>query len=595
MPNTDHMNATPWIVLLDGNVAEPDKALLGGKGTSLARMGALGLPVPPAFVITTSACLSYLKQATLPDGLADEINAGIHWLEQQTGRRLGGEKSPLLVSVRSGAAISMPGMMDTVLNLGINDHTEKALAAECGDAQFARDTHRRFYNQFSRVVLKATPPELSADSTPQHWRELINAAAPNPIPETIDKQLLAAVCAVFDSWNTRRAKRYRKHNNIADNLGTAVTIQAMVFGNMDEHSGTGVLFSRNPLTGAREPYGEYLTRAQGEDVVSGEHTPQPLALLHDCQPEAHAQLLKAAVLLEYENRDVQDIEFTLQQGQLYLLQSRNAKRSPQAAVKIALDMQRDGIISKNQALLRVTATQIRALLRPRLADKAIENAELIIQGQSACPGVATGIVVTDSDEAERRAEHGEPVVLARATTSPDDVHGMLAAAAVITEQGGATSHAAVVSRALGRPCIVGCGENSVTRLAGQTITVDGGQGHIYAGKLPVVTPDERDDPLLMQLLSWASASPALKVLRPDEAPDNDILDLNACDGGEDPDRLPELLHGQTAARGGAIASDAGVAAALAAGLEYIIAKPTLAPLLAVLHTQNETQGGLHGK
>lgn len=573
-----------WTLLLDGETP-PDQALIGGKATSLVRMRALGLPVPPAFVITTRACLHYLEHKMWPIGLSQEIDAGLRWLEQQTQRTLGGTTSPLLLSVRSGAAISMPGMMDTVLNLGINDATEKALAQECNDVVFARDTHQRFYRFYSQIVLKATPPELPDNASPQQWRDLINQNAPEPLPDNIDEQLNSAVRAVFDSWNTRRAKRYRKHNGIADDLGTAVTIQAMVFGNLDKSSGTGVLFSRNPLNGEPQPYGEYLPQAQGEDVVSGKFSPKPLATLRDVHPKIYAQLLQAATLLERENGDVQDIEFTVQQGQLYLLQSRSAKRAPAAAVRVAIDMQHAGLIDIDQALARVTATQIRNLLSPRLAAGATHKARQLAQGQGACPGVATGVVVTDTDMAEQRAAQGENIVLARAITSPEDLHGMLAAAAVITEQGGATSHAAVVSRALGRPCVVGCGTDSVTVLEGQTVTVDGDTGKIYAGALEVMKPNEREDPRLQQLLAWATACSPLPVYTSEDAPDAAIVDLNSIDEGADADRLKLLLNGKTAAKGGAIASDAGVVAALAAGLEFIVADPTLPPLLAAIHAK----------
>ncbi len=583
---TDHK----WTFLLEG-ASLPDQALIGGKAWSLARMRVLGLPVPPAFVITTRACLAYLQKQTLPDGLQAEIDAGIAWLEQQTGRRFGADASPLLLSVRSGAAISMPGMMDTVLNLGIDETTEKALARESGDAAFARDTHRRFYQLYSQIVLKATPPELSQDASPAQWRERVDAVAAQSMPTNIKEQLLAAICAVFDSWNTRRARRYRKHNHIADDLGTAVTIQAMVYGNMDARSGTGVLFSRNPLTGEPVAYGEYLPRAQGEDVVSGKRTPQPLAAMQTSEPEAHAQLLDTAALLERENGDVQDIEFTLQQGQLYLLQSRSAKRAPAAAVRIAVDMQQAGQLSEREALLRVTASQARSLLRPRLAAGAAEPAKQLARGQGACPGVASGVVVTDPDEAEQQAKNGQPVILARATTSPEDVHGMLAAAAVITEQGGTTSHAAVVSRALGRPCVVGCGADSVTRLAGQSVTVDGDSGAIYAGALKMVIPDEREEPRLQTLLDLAEKYSPLKVFRPDAAPQAEVLDMDKSRvrSTEQPENLATLLAGQTAAKGGAIASDEGVAAALDAGLSFIICEPVLPPQLAAIHAQDKSR------
>ncbi|MGE3849921.1 MAG: pyruvate, phosphate dikinase [Gammaproteobacteria bacterium] len=570
-----------FLLALDG-AALPPRELIGGKAWSVARMLSLGLPVPPAVVITTDACRAYLETGSVPTELAAEIDAAVAWLEQATGREFGGAR-PLLVSVRSGAAISMPGMMDTVLNLGINDTTEAALAAESGDAGFARDTHRRFLELYANIVLKATLAE-DTPHDPASLRAAI-AAQGEAVPEDPRAQLLAAVNAVFDSWNSRRARRYRQHHGIADSLGTAVTVQAMVFGNLDDRSGTGVLFSRNPLTGDLAPYGEYLHRAQGEDVVSGKFTPEPLSALEASAPEVHAQLLKASATLEAENADVQDIEFTVQQGKLFLLQTRSAKRAPQAAVRFAVDMVDEGRIDAATALSRVQAEQIRTLLKPRLAAGATDGATLLGQGEPACQGVGSGVVVGDSDTAEARAAAGEAVVLARATTSPEDVHGMIAAHAVITEQGGATSHAAVVSRALGVPCIVGCGAGALAALAGQVVTVDANEGRIYAGALPVVTPDESDDPRLAKLTAWAEAASPITVLR-DGAPEAaEAFDLGAVEGGEDVEKLPALLAGKSIVRGGAIESDAGVAAALAAGVRTIVARHPLPVLLAAIHAK----------
>jgi len=568
-----------YLLALDGS-ALPSRELIGGKAWSVARMLSLKLRVPPAVVITTDACRAYLETGSVPAELATELDAAIAWLEAATGRQFGGDK-PLLVSVRSGAAISMPGMMDTVLNLGINDHTEAALAAEAGDDTFARDTHRRFLELYASIVLKATLGE-NTPHDPRSLREEI-AAQGDAVPEAPRAQLLAAVNAVFDSWNSRRARRYRQHHGIADSLGTAVTVQAMVFGNLDERSGTGVLFSRNPLTGDLAPYGEYLHRAQGEDVVSGRFTPEPLSALQASAPAVHAQLMQAAATLESENADVQDIEFTVQHGELFLLQTRSAKRAPQAAVRFAVDMVEEGRIDTRTALARVQAEQIRTLLKPRLADGATHGATLLAEGEPACQGVGAGVVVTDSDSAEQRAEAGEAVVLARGTTSPEDVHGMIAAHAVITEQGGATSHAAVVSRALGVPCIVGCGTGALAALNGQAVTVDANTGHIYAGLLPVVTPDESDDPRLAKLHAWAVAASPITVLRDGEPGADAAFDLAELEGGEDPEQLPALLAGKTCVRGGAIESDAGVAAALAAGVKTIVARHPLPVLLAAIH------------
>lgn len=568
-----------FVIALDGS-SLPDRALIGGKAWSVAHMQSLGLPVPPAAVITTAACRAYLELGACPASLDEEIDALVSWLEQQTGRTLGGGDKPLLLSVRSGAAISMPGMMDTVLNLGINPATEAALAQESGDAEFARDTHCRFLQLYASIVLKLSlPPDAGQPA------ELLAAieAQGGAVPTTAKAQLRAAVEAVFASWNSRRAKRYRKHNNIADSLGTAVTVQAMVFGNLDAQSGTGVLFSRNPLTGAPEPYGEYLHRAQGEDVVSGNFTPEPLSALATAMPSVHEQLLVAATALEQANRDVQDIEFTVQHGELFLLQSRAAKRAPQAAVRFAADMVSADTIDTTTALERLSAEQIRTLLKPSLADGATAAATRLAGGEAACQGVGVGVVVTDSDEAERRHAAGEAVVLARANTSPEDVHGMIAAVAVVTEHGGSTSHAAVVGRALGVPCIVGCGADSVTILAGQTVTVDGNSGNVYAGALPVVEPAADDDPALAMISEWARAACPLEVLPATAENRAGACDLDQLEGGEDPQRLAELLAGQHTVCGGAIESDAGVAAAIAAGVKTIVATQPLPVMLAAIH------------
>lgn len=475
-----------WTLALDGG-ATPDKSLIGGKAWSLARMRELALPVPPAFVVTTRACVHVLEQGHQPAELAGELAAGIAWLETQTGRSFGAGPKPLLVSVRSGAAISMPGMMDTVLNLGINTDTEAALAAECGDAAFAADTHRRFQELYRSIVLGGDEAPVPADTT---------------------TQLQAAVRAVFDSWNSRRARRYRQHNDIPDTLGTAVTVQAMVFGNLDARSGTGVLFTRNPLDGTPAPYGEYLPRAQGEDVVSGKFTPKPLSAMLDSVLDAHAQLLAAAQVLEREHRDVQDIEFTVQQSKLWLLQSRTAKRAAPAALRIAVDLVQEGHIDTATALARVTDEQLAAVGTPRLAEPDNAGLAPLACGDAACPGVGIGVVVTDSDEAERRAAAGEDVVLARATTSPEDLHGMIAARAIVTEQGGSTSHAAVVSRSLGRPCVVGCGEGALAALAGRVVTVCGSSGRVHAGALAVLRADEHSDARLAQFMQWKRSAQA---------------------------------------------------------------------------------------
>lgn len=565
-----------WTIRLDGSEL-PTKEAAGGKAWSIARMRGLGLPVPPAFVIGTKACLAYLDSGDFPAGLTQEIDAGLAWLEGQTGRGFGAGDKRLLLSVRSGAAISMPGMMDTVLNLGIDDAGESALAGETALPSFARDTHRRFLELYASIVLKA-PVELETGGEPAGWRATI-AAAGGPVPADVRDQLLATVRAVFESWNTRRARRYREHNNIPHDLGTAVTVQAMVFGNLDERSGTGVLFSRNPLTGENLPYGEYLPRAQGEDVVSGKFTPLPLDAMRDAEPEAYAALLAASDRLEREHGDVQDIEFTVQSGQLYLLQSRAAKRAPAAAVRFAVDMVAEGRIDPATALSRVSAEQVRTLLLPRLKDGATDGATVLATGEGACPGAATGILVADADEAERRAAAGENVILVRKTTSPDDVHGMIAARAVVTEQGGSTSHAAVVSRALGRPCVVGVGDGAVAK-SGTLVTVDGAGGLVYAGTLATEAPREQADAQLAQLIAWARAASPVEVVGFENGPDG--FDVDRALAAGDSDSLACVINGAAVVRGHALAQDDIARIARGAGATTIVTEPVLPVLLTMI-------------
>jgi pyruvate,orthophosphate dikinase len=575
---------TRWTLQLDGTTL-PDKALIGGKAWSIARMLGMGLNVPPAFVVTTEACNAYLAESATPEGLEAEIDVGLAWLEQRTGRRFGQGAERLLLSVRSGAAISMPGMMDTVLNLGIDEEGEAALAAETGQPGFAHDTHRRFHELYAAIVLKGAVDPLDPDAGVASWREAIKAGSGEDMPANPRDQLLAAIRAVFDSWNTRRAKRYRQHNNIPDDLGTAVTVQAMVFGNLDADSGTGVLFSRNPLTGERLPFGEYLPRAQGEDVVSGKFTPLPLDAMRERVAPAHAGLLVASERLEREHGDVQDIEFTVQRGELFLLQARSAKRSPEASARIAVEMVDEGLIDIDTALGRVSAEQASAILLPRLDPATAEAATLLLSGEGACPGIASGIAVTDPDEAERRAEAGEDVILVRETTSPDDIHGMIAARAVVTAQGGATSHAAVVSRALGRPCVVGGGADAMA-LAGRLVTVDG-EGRVYADRLAVRLPDEQADPTLARLIAWAAErSPVAVVADSSEA----AIDLDHEPDAAEPEGLARLLAGQAAARGQLLATPDAARAAYRGGVRTLVTSPLLPPLLAILSAAREGRG-----
>jgi pyruvate, orthophosphate dikinase len=579
-----------WTIGLNGEGA-PGRELIGGKAWSVARMQALGLKVPSAVVITTRACAAFTAGQATPPGLDEEIAAGVAWLEERTGRRFGAGPRPLLVSVRSGAPVSMPGMMDTVLNLGINDETEAALAEECGDPLFARNTHRRFLDLYAHIVLKADSPAPGNGGDPPKWREAIRATTGIEVPHEPKAQLHGAVRAVFQSWNSRRARRYRQHHHIPDDLGTAVTIQAMVFGNLDARSGTGVLFSRNPLTGAPAPYGEYLPRAQGEDVVSGKFTPEPLSALAHELPAAHASLLAAAQTLERAGRDVQDIEFTIERGQLFFLQSRAANLSPHAAARIAVDLVREGLVDEDAALRRITPDQVRILLAPHISPSALHSAHVLASGEGASPGVGIGALVRDSDEAERRAQAGEAVILARPTTSPDDLHGMIASRAVVTELGGSTSHAAVVGRALGLPCVVGCGKGALEGLAGRTVTVDGRTGKVYDGALAIESSDESDHESLAMLGAWAASRSPLRVLLPSAPEAQDAVDLTGNVAAADPTTIGEalkLIKGARGARGGAIASDEGVRGALAAGFEFIVADPVLPPLLAALRSQDAT-------
>jgi pyruvate, orthophosphate dikinase len=579
-----------WTIGLNGEGA-PGRELIGGKAWSVARMQALGLKVPSAVVITTRACAAFTAGQATPPGLDEEIAAGVAWLEERTGRRFGAGPRPLLVSVRSGAPVSMPGMMDTVLNLGINDETEAALAEECGDPLFARNTHRRFLDLYAHIVLKADSPAPGNGGDPAKWREAIRATTGIEVPHEPKAQLHGAVRAVFQSWNSRRARRYRQHHHIPDDLGTAVTIQAMVFGNLDARSGTGVLFSRNPLTGAPAPYGEYLPRAQGEDVVSGKFTPEPLSALAHELPAAHASLLAAAQTLERAGRDVQDIEFTIERGQLFFLQSRAANLSPHAAARIAVDLVREGLVDEDAALRRITPDQVRILLAPHISPSALHSAHVLASGEGASPGVGIGALVRDSDEAERRAQAGEAVILARPTTSPDDLHGMIASRAVVTELGGSTSHAAVVGRALGLPCVVGCGKGALEGLAGRTVTVDGRTGKVYDGALAIESSDESDHESLAMLGAWAASRSPLRVLLPSAPEAQDAVDLTGNVAAADPTTIGEalkLIKGARGARGGAIASDEGVRGALAAGFEFIVADPVLPPLLAALRSQDAT-------
>ncbi|MCU1692594.1 MAG: pyruvate phosphate dikinase [Frankiales bacterium] len=488
---------TPLVVRLDGTAGLP-KAVLGNKGFGIDAMRRHGLPVPPAFALTTEVCRTWEgdPRAAL-EAVWPQVLEGLAWLEQETGRTFGSGPRPLLVSVRSGAAVSMPGMMDTVLDLGIDDAVEAALAADCG-AAFATDTRQRFEAMYRRIVMS----EVGLDD----------------VPTDPHVQLRAAIGAVFASWQSPRAVTYRTHQGLPDDAGTAVVVQAMVFGNLPSESGTGVLFSRNPLTGAPEPLGEWLPGGQGEDVVSGTHDCQRLSDLAVAMPTVHDRLLSVARQLEGLATDVQDIEFTVEEGRLWLLQTRVAKRSAQAAVRLALAFVDECAIDERTALSRISPEQLRCLLLPGLQPEDRLAAPLLASGLAACPGVASGRVVDDPDDAVDAADAGEQVVLVRSATSPDDVHGMLAATAVVTELGGPTSHAAVVSRELGRPAVVGCGLGVVDALLGRTVTVDGTSGEVREGVLPLVAWSETDDPALRRLAAWARTHAPLVAHAPSHAP-----------------------------------------------------------------------------
>lgn len=469
------------MVLLDGSSNHP-RELLGNKGHGVEAMRRHNLPVPPAFCITTAVGLRYLADpAATIDPIWDDVLDRMRWLEAQTSRTFGRGPHPLLVSVRSGATQSMPGMMDTILDLGINDEVEQALAAT-GDRAFASDTRRRFSDMYRRIVGVAEHESVPSD------------------PYT---QLRAGIEAVFASWNSPRAVAYRAHYGIDDQHGTAVVVQAMVFGNHDPNSGAGAFFSRNPITGDNEPFGEWLPRGQGDDVVSGSVDVEPIVALRDEQPAVYDELIDAARTLERLDSDIQEIEFTVEDGKLWLLQTRAAERSAQAAVRTALQLRHEGLIDDEETLRRVTPTHVQTLLQPALQPEIRLAAPLLAKGLPACPGVASGKAYTDVDEALRAVDRGEQVILVRDHTRPEDVSGMLAAQGIVTEVGGASSHAAVVSRELGRVAVVGCGQGVAAALAGKHITVDGAEGEVREGNLSLSAWSEDDTPELRELADIA--------------------------------------------------------------------------------------------
>jgi pyruvate,orthophosphate dikinase len=499
--------------------SEGGRDLLGGKGVGLAEMTQLGIPVPAGFTITTDACRAFMASGGNVEGLDEEVAEHLARLEERTGKRFGDAEDPLLVSVRSGAAISMPGMMDTILNVGLNDESVAGLARSTGNEDFARDCYRRLIQMFGETVDDVPHERFSVDDSVEQAREIYERETGTGFPQDPRGQLRRAIDAVFESWNSSRAQVYRRMYGIPEDLGTAVNVVQMVFGNKGDDSATGVCFTRDPSTGEQGVYGEYLVNAQGEDVVAGVRTPQPLAELHDRMPEAYDQLLETMGALERHYRDMQDIEFTIEQGHLYLLQTRTAKRTAAAAIKCAVDMTGEGLIEREEAVSRIDPTQLDQLLHPRLDPDA--EFEVAAQGLNASPGAACGKIVLDADSAEERGKAGESVILVRWETTPDDIHGLIQAKGVLTAHGGMTSHAAVVARGMGKPCVAGCegldidaGAKTI-RLGGHqlsegdVITIDGGTGRVIVGEVPLVPPSINED--FETILDWADDLRRLKV------------------------------------------------------------------------------------
>ncbi len=518
------------------------KELLGGKGANLAEMASLGIPVPPGFTLSTEVCRYYEEHdGAYPDGLSSEVEQNLHRLEQATGMRFGDPEAPLLISVRSGAAVSMPGMMDTVLNLGLTDETVKGIVKRTGNERFAYDSYRRLVQMYGDVVLELKPQseteidpfekildalkeekkvKLDTELTASDLKELVESFKTVikerlgvEFPQNPKEQLWGAITAVLESWNNPRAIKYRELNQIHGLIGTAVNVQAMVFGNMGETCGTGVAFTRNPATGENVFYGEYLMNAQGEDVVAGIRTPQPIETLKGVMPKAYDELLQIRETLEEHYRDMQDVEFTIQDGSLYMLQTRTGKRTAAAAVRTAVEMVQDGMISKEEAILRVTPEQIEQLLHPTFDPKEEARATQLTKGLPASPGAATGAVVFSAEAAEEAAQDGKKVILVRIETSPEDIGGMNAAQGILTARGGMTSHAAVVARGMGKCCVAGAGELSInytkgeflvngkTVKEGEPISLNGSIGAVYLGVVPTVEPELSGN--FGTLLSWA--------------------------------------------------------------------------------------------
>ncbi len=519
--------------------SKEQKNLLGGKGSNLAEMTNLGLPVPKGFIISTQACLNFFKEKGFPKGLEEELNSSLKKLEEKTGKKFNSE-NPLLVSVRSGARVSMPGMMDTVLNLGLNKKTIKAMTEKTKNKRFVLDSYRRFIQMFSNVVLnlehdkfeeilkkekESVKAEFDSDLTPEslqkiieEYKKLIEKETKKPFPENPKEQLLLSVKAVFNSWNNKRAATYRKLNKIPDDWGTGVIIQEMVFGNLGNNSATGVCFTRNPSDGEKKLYGEFLINAQGEDVVAGIRTPKKIAELEKAMPVVFKEFVVVCEKLEQHYKEMQDLEFTVEEGKFFILQTRTGKRTAQSAVRIAVEMQKGNLISKETALLRINPLDLNQLLHKRIDPSQKLNA--VAKGLNASPGAASGKVFFDADTAEKQSEAG-PVILVRHETSPDDIHGMHASKGILTSRGGSTSHAAVVARGMGTPCVAGCEElkinykekiaevNGKTIKEGDFISLDGGTGEVFLEEVKLIEPEP--DKFFSQILEWSDVIRKLKV------------------------------------------------------------------------------------
>ena len=544
--------AEPWVYLAEDAPAS-NRDLLGGKGAGLAAMTQAGLPVPAAFTITTAACNAFQESKSFPPGMWDQAIEALHKIEAKSGRTLGDTRNPLLVSVRSGARESMPGMMDTVLNLGLNDETVKGLAAQTSNERFAWDAYRRFVQMFGRIVQDvegldkvfdaekqaagaAQDTDLTADqlrAITQKLKEDVQAHTGQPFPTDVLQQLDLAIKAVFGSWMGKRAVDYRNQFKIPHDLGTAVNVVTMVFGNMGDDSGTGVAFTRDPSTGKREIYGEFLPNAQGEDVVAGIRTPISIEKMHEMWPDVYQQFEEIADRLEKTYKDVQDLEFTVERGKLYMLQTRNAKRTGKAAVVTAVDMVSEGLIDKAEALKRILPMHVQQILVPQFdAGSRARAGAPIGKGLAASPGAAVGKVVFDPDRSAELAAQGEPVVLTRRETSPEDFHGMAPAVGILTSRGGSSSHAAVVARQMGKPCIAGAEaididvekrtltSNGVTLHEGDWISLDGSTGEVFAGRISTVEPDFKRETELATLLGWADETRTIGVWTNADTPED---------------------------------------------------------------------------